>query len=316
MIFEHLRKIKIYFKQWNSYWQLNSSTQALAIDPGKVGRYPLDFKPRIIEGHYPHFDKNGVPMWPRPNGSDFFYHYTTMFSYALGQSDYFLLTGDKLHLDKVIAVADYIQKTGVSENNGISLKEVDDNNNHTGNVSAMTQGEAISVLCRAYQYSGNYEYLNTAEKLLSPFRRDIKDGGVLGFITSLGINWYEEYVNEPLNHVLNGMVYSIWGLKDLYAVTENKTASKLYIDGINFLKKALPSFDTGFWTYYWIPESGKNYVSSMMYHNLHICQLQALYQQTGEDIFKFYSDRFIKYASNPINRFRAAKAITLSKVLN
>lgn len=314
MIFEHIRKVKVYFKQWDSYWQLNPTNEDLILDPGKTGRYPLDFKPRIIEGHYPHFDENGVPMWPRPDGNGHFYHYTTMFSFALGQSDYYLLTGDSKYLKSVLAVADYVLKTHIEQDDGALLKEINDNNEHTGNVSAMTQGEAMSVLCRASEYSGNEVYASIAEKLILPFEKDVNEGGVLGKISSLNLLWYEEYVNQPLNHVLNGMVYSLWGLRDLHALTGNEIAQKLYLSGVKYIETALPHFDSGFWTYYWIAEKGSNYVSSMMYHNLHICQLKALYNQTGIETFREYADKFIKYSQSPLNRLKAAKEISVAKI--
>lgn len=314
MLFEHLRKTKIYFKKWNSYWQLNLADRDLAVDPGKLGSYPLDFKPRVLEGHYPHFDSNGVPMWPKSNGKGHFYHYTTMFSYALGQSDFYLVTGDEKYLKNLIAVADYIVKSGKEENGTILLREVDDNDEHTGNISAMTQGEAMSVLCRTSQYTYNDSYFETALKLVAPFEIRTTEGGVLGLVTKTDTNWYEEYVSSPLNHVLNGMVYSLWGLRDIFLMNGDAKAKELYEKGAGYITKALPYFDTGYWTYYWIPESGRNYVASMMYHNLHICQLQALYKQTGIEEFKTYSDKFVSYANSPSCRFKAAKAIASAKV--
>lgn len=311
---ENLRKIFIYFSKWNSYWNLTDRTQNLIIDPGKTGRYPLDFKPRILEEHYPFFDNNGVPMWPAKENNKYFYHYTTMFSYALGQSDFYLLTGRKEHLDKVMAVADYILKSGVLEDDGLLLRESDNKGKHTGNVSAMSQGEGMSVLCRAYEYTGNESYLISAEKLIKPFLRNVDEGGVKGEISTLKIPWYEEYVDKPLFHVLNGMVYSLWGLRDLTNLTGNKNSFELFENGIEYVEKALPLFDSGYWSYYWIPENGRNYTASMMYHNLHICQLQALYDQTGSRIIKAYIEKFLEYAKNPLKRLKAARDIFSAKI--
>ena len=314
MLFENLRKTKIYFKKWDSYWKLNPVDQNLVIDPGKLGRYPLDFKPRVLEGHYPHFDSNGVPMWPKQNGNGHFYHYTTMFSYALGQSDFYLVSGEEKYLKNLVAVADYIIKSGREESGAIFLREVDDNDEHTGNISAMTQGEAMSVLCRTSLYTKDESYFNTALRLMAPFKIKTTEGGVLGEITKTNSYWYEEYVSPPLNHVLNGMVYSLWGLRDVYLMSGNTQAKELFDKGAGYIAKALPYFDTGYWSYYWIPESGRNYVASMMYHNLHICQLKALYEQTGIEELKAYADKFIGYAKSPSCRFKAARAIASAKV--
>lgn len=310
---ENLRKMLIYFKKWDSYWQLTDENEKLKIDPGKPGRYPLDFKPRIREGHYPHFDENGIPMWHNADNTGYDYHYTTMFSYALGKSDSYLLTGNENDLRVLQAIADYIIYTAIPESKGMLLRETDTKGAHTGNLSAMTHGEAISVLCRTAEYIGDSQYLDIAIALLYPFERGIDDNGVLGEISSIGSNWYEEYVTRPLNHVLNGMVYSVWGLRDLHNATGNKKAHNLFLNGTEYIEKAMPGFDSGYWSYYWIPESGKNYTSSMMYHNLHICQLTALYKQTGIKTFKVYADKFISYTKSPVNRFKAAMDITLAK---
>lgn len=315
---ENLRKSLIYFKKWDSYWKLTSANEKLTIRPGKCGRYPLDFKPRIIEGHYPHFDKSGVPMWPKDsvgsNDSGYFYHYTTMCSYALGQSDFYLTTGDITHLKKLVAVSDYILKSGIVSEKGILLKESDENGYHTGNISAMVQGEAMSVLCRAYEYSSDARYLDYALDLLPPFLFGVNDGGIIGKISLINANWYEEYISQPFFHVLNGMIYSLWGLRDLYLTSENSSALELFNTGAECVAKALPLFDTGYWSYYWIPENGKRYTASMMYHNLHICQLYGLYNQTDIIEFKEYADKFVCYAENPLNRAKALKDIFKAKV--
>jgi hypothetical protein len=51
-----------------------------------------------------------------------------------------------------------------------------------------------------------------------------------------------------------------------------------------------------------------------MYHNLHICQLEALFKITGNQVFKLAADRFRKHANSPINRGRAAFMIAKAKV--
>ena len=309
---ENLRKTLIYFKKWDSYWKLNDQNERTVIDPGVLGRYPLDFKPRIKEGHYPHFDDKGIPMWHNERGG-FSYHYTTMFSYALGQSDMFLITGNSKHLNVLKAIADYIVNTVIESDGRHMLRETSKDESHSGNLSAMTHGEAISVLCRTSLYANSTEYLEIALKLLGPFERKIEDDGVIGNISSLNSNWYEEYVTPPLNHVLNGMIYSLWGLRDLWLLSENQTAKERSYTGVAYVEKALPLFDSGYWSYYWIPESGRKYTASMMYHNLHICQLKALFEQTDKVVFNQYSNKMLDYAKSPSCRLKAAKDMFLAK---
>ena len=203
-------------------------------------------------------------MWHNKDNTGYVYHYTTMFSYALGKSDYYLLNGNKDDLNVLKSIADYIVDTAIREGGELVLRETDEQGKHTGNLSAMTHGEAMSVLCRTAEYTSEKKYLKTAIKLLSPFERSIDDNGVLGEISAANSNWYEEYVTRPLNHVLNGMVYSIWGLRDLYNATGSAEAHDLFLKGAGYIEKALPFFDSGYWSYYWIPE-GEHDVSQSSY---------------------------------------------------
>jgi hypothetical protein len=83
--------------------------------------------------------------------------------------------------------------------------------------SAMAQGLGISVLTRAYSQTGDTSYLKAARLAFHPFEHDIKDGGV----TSVGRRWFEEYPDG--NHVLNGSVFAMFGVYDLWRATGEQT---------------------------------------------------------------------------------------------
>ena len=89
--------------------------------------------------------------------------------------------------------------------------------------SAMAQGLAISVFTRAYAYylsrdaTEANKYLDAAKKAFLPFQHDLKDGGV----TSGGGKWFEEYPDG--NHVLNGSIFAMFGVYDLWRVTQDQT---------------------------------------------------------------------------------------------
>jgi hypothetical protein len=106
--------------------------------------------------------------------------------------------------------------------------------------------------------------------------------------------------------VLNGMVFAIWGLRDVALLTGYRHLEELWRDGVESILIALPSFDSGFWSWYSIAETGKPYIASMMYHNLHIAQLTALWQQTGRPDFRQWAERWRSYSGRQICRARAA----------
>lgn len=87
-----------------------------------------------------------------------------------------------------------------------------------GWLSAMGQGQAISVLARAYAHSGgDQKYLNTALNGLKPFRVQSSEGGVLATFLNK-YHWYEEYPTKPPSFVLNGFIFSLLGLYDLASI--------------------------------------------------------------------------------------------------
>lgn len=114
--------------------------------------------------------------------------------------------------------------------------------------SAMGQGHGISVLARAYHHSGGRPvYLETALRALKPFSVPSAQGGVLAKFLGQ-IPWYEEYPTSPSIFILNGFIYSLFGLYDLVTLappSKQKEALVLYKQGVASLKQMLSLYDTG-----------------------------------------------------------------------
>jgi heparosan-N-sulfate-glucuronate 5-epimerase len=117
----------------------------------------------------------------------------------------------------------------------------------------MGQGHAISVLTRAFRESRNEKYIRAAVRALKLFTIPTSDGGVVtNFMDTFHI-WYEEYPTNPSSFILNGFMYSLLGLYDLFATLPNESqyaedlqlSKKLFDDGIESLRTILPFYDTG-----------------------------------------------------------------------
>lgn len=144
---------------------------------------------------------------------------------------------------------------------------------------AMCQGQAISVLCRAYHATKDKTYLNAANAALKPFNVDSKDGGVRA--SFLGVHtWYEEYPTSPPTFILNGFMYALLGLYDLCITDPSNTAAKnLFDKGMESLESMLPFYDSGSATFYdlrhfTMKTSPK--IARWDYHTTHINQLLLL----------------------------------------
>lgn len=306
-------KALAYVQPLETYWCHRPAGPTPGRAGGPVGRYPLDYTPRLVDGHYDRFDSRGVPLRPSPYGGKF-HPTTTVASHALAHWDRYLASGGAEHRRVVIATADHFAAIPRRDaEGGILLGVPTPTDPNGGHLSAMSQGHAISVLVRAAQLEDTDRYLWAARACLTPFTRGLDDEGVVGIVSANGAVWYEECATRPLRHVLNGMIYALWGLNDLAVATGDELASELYETGLDSVRRSLPLFDLGWWSRYWVPEDELEYVVSMMYHNLHAVMLTALHEQTGIEEFGQYERRFRRQARWPHNRLRAGLRLYLDK---
>jgi heparosan-N-sulfate-glucuronate 5-epimerase len=310
---ENLRKASLYFRSTRAYWDAQCPEQSLEVDPGILGRYPLDLEPRLTGGHFTNFDQAGLPIHMRADGRGFLHNYSTISAFGLGHWDRYLRNGEPADLDRLLLVADYIVKTSHKDGNIARLRAERLGAGHIGEVSALWQGESISVLCRAWYATKEAIYLEMAYALVSLFDVPVEQGGVLGRITRRDVAWYEEYVQRPLGHVLNGMLVALFGLRDLALLTAHRRAKELFQEGVASVTAALPEFDSGFWSWYLISETGSPYIASMGYHMLHVRLLSALGEHTGQADLAKHAERFESYARTPVNRCRAVVHIFKQK---
>ena len=171
-------------------------------------------------------------------------------------------------------------------------------------ISALAQGEAISVLTRAAKLFDDIDCLETAEKALIPFEYDVKNGGLVAYFKNVPL--YEEYPSPSKTvAVLNGFMFSLFGLYDLYLLNKNEKAKKLFDDGINSLLKLVDFYDFKYWVRYYLFDYPKKYAASLTYLLLMIEQLKVMYLLTGEKKFNDTSKKWESYAASKTHRTRA-----------
>jgi hypothetical protein len=108
--------------------------------------------------------------------------------------------------------------------------------------SALAQGQAISLLRRAYHRTRRRAYVDAARRGLRPFERSVADGGVVRRFQ--GGAFYEEYPTRTApNYVLNGFMQSLLGLHDLADLSP--TADRLFRRALPTLPRILPLYDLG-----------------------------------------------------------------------
>lgn len=262
-----------------------------------LGIYYIDMRPARI--HYTEniyngkFDEMGVPMCSFGN-NEYTYFPINIAQYGFMLHADWLENKDEHTLELLKANLNQLQE----------LKTEDDEecvwwhhhfeskyNIQAPWASAMAQGECISFYLRMYQILGEEHLLKTALKAYRFLERDYEDKGVKR-IDKDGNLWYEEYPSNPPSYVLNGFIYTIFGLYDLYRVTKQKDIWENIEKCIKTLKENLHRFDAGYWSCYDLYK--KELVRYYYQKNVHVPQLQALYLLANESIFETYATKWKK----------------------
>ncbi|NQT24377.1 hypothetical protein HQ585_03380 [candidate division KSB1 bacterium] len=171
--------------------------------------------------------------------------------------------------------------------------------------SAFSQSRSISILLRGFQLTGDQKYADMAEAALVPFTRQVSEGGVTS-LTPWG-PFYEEYPAKVPTLVLNGLIFSLCGVKDFVRVfPKHKQAGEIFENGVKTLKNILPEFDMGYWSRYnlcmagWYPDPDP---ATIGYQRLHGTQLEMMFKLTEDPVFADYAKRFRKQ-DNPLSWMR------------
>jgi len=153
---------------------------------------------------------------------------------------------------------------------------------------AMAQARGIQIMMSAHKITNDEKYLDEAKKLLNAFFVDVKDGGVTIKSENEGW-WYEHYAHEngKETRVLNGMMSTLLDLKKYYEYTEDPESKFLFEQGLIALKKEIPNYDNDGLSYYNI--MGDSYYK---YHKIHTKLVGEMYQETNEEIFKNYYEKW------------------------
>jgi len=261
------------------------------------GDYFINFVPKT---NYPGpFDAEGIPLldlatqhWSRRNL--IVYSPIVICQYALGWYSRYLRDNDRFALDRFLGVADWliafaqpVQKSGVR----MTLLYTDYGEGPA--LSAMAQGLAISVWCRAFRETGNREYLVQALNAFNAFKLSIEDGGVVD--NSLGFPVLEEWTNDRI-HILNGHLFAFAAIIDLLGLELTEAQKRVIQDYYDiFLLSSLrlvEKADMFFWTRYSLRRFFVPNIASYFYHDLHIEMMLGLHVLTKHPLFYYYTKRW------------------------
>ncbi|WP_146492377.1 D-glucuronyl C5-epimerase family protein [Vibrio sp. T20] len=223
------------------------------------------------------FDEQGIPIIPHymSNCNKKHYYPISIGQYGLAVlHDYF--SGDEAAFKQFINIADWFLANQTEDGYWLSYTDMSKFELEMPWTSAMTQGRAISLLTRAYRITGDHRYLDASIKAFSTFKQTS-----CPFVTKLSEDkyFYQEYPGKKESNVLNGMVFCMWGLYDLFDVTKDKEVKEYFDKGINAVVDKIEEYDINGWSIYDLfhksTGSPINYCTAH-YHDIHIKQLRVL----------------------------------------
>ncbi|MDF1507105.1 D-glucuronyl C5-epimerase family protein [Robertmurraya sp. DFI.2.37] len=245
-------------------------------------------------GNYLHYDKNkvenwnvkmdvnGIPQTIYPFGT--YYNPATIGFFGLQHYSIYLSNKNEDNKQKFLKAADWFLQ---NQDNSGGWNYSFDFHYYPSRLkklkgpwySAIGMGVALSVLSRAAYVMNDKKYLISALKAKKIFETPSRANGILATFEGK-YSFYEECPTNPPSYILNGFMYSLLGLYDLYISTGDRSVNKLYQNGIVTLKRMLPLYDLGNRTAYdlthYTTEGGYPNVAKWGYHITHIYQLNAL----------------------------------------
>ena len=275
--------------------------------PLPVGR---SISPDGTRGYYIDFSsKAPVPDWPPPwfpwPG---FHRFMAAAQWGLGAWERYLAGAGEPWLAAAAAAAAHVQAEQQRDGpaaGGWLEPRAHAHTFHTPSpwLSAMAQGQCASLLIRVGRERDDGSLVESARRALAPMLVPTSEGGVQARLN--GGLFLEEYPTEPPSFVLNGGIFALWGVYDVWRVTGDETAERLWNEVGATLAEALPRWDAGFWSRYDLYPHPVTNVASAFYHRLHINQLQALELILPNPAFRAVRSRFEAYAASPLLRGRA-----------
>jgi heparosan-N-sulfate-glucuronate 5-epimerase len=214
------------------------------------------------------------------------YFSITIFQYGLGAYDLWIMTRNPQYRVLFLRTVEWALENQLADGAWDTFSIVGAENPY----SSMAQGEGASLLVRAYKDTGDDKYLAAAKNAVDFMCLSVTEGGCTHYCNEK--MWFKEYIVEPV--VLNGWIFSIWGLYDYYKVTKDGKYQQLLDRAIATLEKDVALFDCQYWSRY----NAGNKLTSPFYHRLHIAQLKVMYDLFGCSTFNEYADKWEKYQRN------------------
>ena len=281
------------------------------VQGARLGRYYLVFDEQELKGSIDlRFDAEGIPEIPayvdveprRPH-----YYPITIGQYALAVFHTWLRSSRQDDQRRFLRLADWFVEHQAQDGCWYAQIEMPLYRLRAPWPSAMAQGRGLSVLTRAWQCTSDERYIDGARRALAAFSVPVARGGIMDAYDSRIT--YEEYPAQPAPHVLNGMIFALFGVWDLVrAQPDDARAAEIFERGMGSVEALLPLYDTGWWSLYdlyHLELATPRNPCTAHYHEIHIKQLAIMHAITGREPFDAFARRWAAYQDGWTGRLRA-----------
>ncbi|MBW4933782.1 D-glucuronyl C5-epimerase family protein [Marinobacter sp. F4206] len=195
------------------------------------------------------------------------------------------------NLEGMINCADWLVENAVTQADAVLWKYnyPFKNKMSAGWRSGHAQGQAILLLIRAFDATGDRKYLQVADGAVRGYCIQTEEGG---FTEKLSDDswWYLKFASEggEKPFVLNGMLFALLGLHEYSHRFNSQLADDLLDKGLSAVEAMLPRFDMGNWSAYNI--FGKP--CSKHYHQIQCVQLEQLFTPDCPPVVREILDRW------------------------
>src|SRR5262249_37279608 len=166
------------------------------------------------------------------------YQPTSIAQFALAHWNAYLATGKDTHRQAFLRQAEWLLDHEEVIADGVGAWPIEFGMPKYGAnphwLSALAQGNVLSVLSRAHLLTGARPFLASAPRAVRAFQRDILDGGVQIRVGDDGC-FFEEVAVYPAAHILNGFLLALFGLYDYVALTQDREIDALIRESLRTL---------------------------------------------------------------------------------
>lgn len=228
------------------------------------------------------------------------YNIAGICEFALINLEKYYNTKDEKYLNLFLSNIKWLESNAVINSETAYWYYTYEMGEYSGNkwASSISQGMAASVMTRAYVLLKEEKYLDLAIKAVNTILTPVHQGGFKYSYDTFKCFYEESGTNS---HILNGHIYAMLGIYDVYRLTKNDKYLKAFEDAASDIKNNIRFFDLGFASTY---DTRERIIANNSYHIVNTNLIYILAKITKDVFFEDLYKRWNKiFASKKIKLY-------------